>query len=44
MPEQHYRYFYDTIYMFQKLSDYYASSNINITKKNSNITKMSYFK
>ena len=30
MPKQHYKYFYDTIDIFQKLSKYYASSNINI--------------
>ena len=32
MTKQHYRYFYDTIDIFQKSSDYYASSNINIKK------------
>ena len=32
MPKHHYRYSYDTIDIFQKLSDYYASSNINIGK------------
>ena len=32
MPKQHYRYSYDTIDIFQKLSDYYASSNVNIFK------------
>ena len=30
MPMQHYRYSYDTVDIFQKLIDYYASSNINI--------------
>ena len=30
MPKQHYRYSYDTIDIFQKLSDCYASSNTNI--------------
>ena len=32
MPKQHYRHSYDEIDIFQKLSDYYASSNINIKK------------
>ena len=30
MPKQHYRYSYDTIDIFQKPSNYYASSHINI--------------
>ena len=30
MPKQQYKYSYDTIDIFKKLSDYYASSNINI--------------
>ena len=30
MQKQHYKYSYDTIDIFQKLSNYYASSNINI--------------
>ena len=30
MTKQHYRYFYDTIDIFQKLIHYYAFSNINI--------------
>ena len=29
MPKQHYRYSYDAIDIFQILSNYYASSNIN---------------
>ena len=30
MPKQHKKYSYDTIDILQKLSDYCASSNINI--------------
>ena len=30
ITKEHYRYSYDTIDIFQKLSDYYASSNVNI--------------
>ena len=32
MPKQDFRYCYDTINIYQKPSDYYASSNINIWK------------
>ena len=39
MPKLNYRYSYDTIDIFQKLSDYYASSNINIQQKNEKYQK-----